>query len=39
MAFAVAALGAKGDTLVHGADCARISFPEFFEMLETVAKR
>lgn len=39
MAFAVAALGAEGDTLIHGADCARISFPEFFEILETVTRR
>jgi 3-phosphoshikimate 1-carboxyvinyltransferase len=39
MAFAVAALGARGETLIHGADCARISFPEFFDMLEAVAKR
>ena len=39
MAFAVAALRASGDTLIKGADAARISFPEFFEMLESVVER
>lgn len=39
MAFAVAALRAEGDTMIHGAEAARISFPEFFEMLESVAER
>lgn len=39
MAFAVAALGAKGDTVIRGADCARISFPEFFDVLDTIARR
>jgi 3-phosphoshikimate 1-carboxyvinyltransferase len=39
MAFAVAALRAKGDTLIHGADAAQISFPEFFQMLEAVIER
>jgi 3-phosphoshikimate 1-carboxyvinyltransferase len=39
MAFAVAALGAEGDTLIHGAESARISFPEFFTMLEGVVER
>ena len=39
MAFAVAALRAEGDTKIHGAESARISFPEFFEMLERVAER
>jgi 3-phosphoshikimate 1-carboxyvinyltransferase len=39
MAFAIAALRAKGDTLIHGADAAQISFPEFFQMLEGVAER
>lgn len=39
MAFAVAALRAQGDTLVHGADVARISYPEFFTTLESVAQR
>ena len=39
MAFAIAALRATGDTLIHGAEAAQISFPEFFEMLERVAER
>jgi 3-phosphoshikimate 1-carboxyvinyltransferase len=39
MAFAVAALAASGETTIKGADVARISFPEFFEILEAVAHR
>jgi 3-phosphoshikimate 1-carboxyvinyltransferase len=39
MAFAVAALRAEGDSLIHGADAARISFPGFFDMLEGVVER
>jgi 3-phosphoshikimate 1-carboxyvinyltransferase len=39
MAFAVAALRAEGETMVRGAESARISFPEFFEMLESVTER
>ncbi len=39
MAFAVAALRAEGDTLIRDADAARISFPEFFETLESVVQR
>jgi 3-phosphoshikimate 1-carboxyvinyltransferase len=39
MAFAIAALRAKGETLIHGADAAQISFPEFFQMLEGVVER
>lgn len=38
MAFAVAALRANGDTVIHGADCARISFPEFFDLLRLVTQ-
>jgi 3-phosphoshikimate 1-carboxyvinyltransferase len=38
MAFAVAALGAAGETTIRGADAARISFPEFFDMLEAVSE-
>jgi 3-phosphoshikimate 1-carboxyvinyltransferase len=37
MAFAVAALKAKGESRIHGADAAAISFPEFFELLRSVA--
>ena len=39
MAFAVAALRAGGESVIHGADSARISFPEFFTMLESVVER
>jgi 3-phosphoshikimate 1-carboxyvinyltransferase len=39
MAFAVAALRAEGESVIHGAESARISFPEFFEMLESVVER
>ena len=39
MAFAVAALRAKGESMIHGADAAQISFPEFFEMLEGIVER
>ncbi len=39
MAFAVAALGAEGESSIHGAESARISFPEFFTMLESVVER
>jgi 3-phosphoshikimate 1-carboxyvinyltransferase len=33
MAFAVAALFAKGETEIVGAECAGVSFPEFFQTL------
>ncbi|HEX4019968.1 MAG TPA: 3-phosphoshikimate 1-carboxyvinyltransferase [Acidobacteriaceae bacterium] len=39
MAFSVAALRATGETQIHGAESAAISFPEFFGMLEQVAER
>jgi 3-phosphoshikimate 1-carboxyvinyltransferase len=39
MAFSVAALRAEGESTIRGADAARISFPEFFEMLERVVER
>jgi len=39
MAFSVAALGAEGESTIHGADAARISFPEFFQVLENVIER
>ena len=39
MAFSVAALLAKGETEIVGAECAGVSFPEFFETLEIVARR
>jgi 3-phosphoshikimate 1-carboxyvinyltransferase len=39
MAFSVAALRAKGETLIQGAESAAISFPEFFNLLDLVAER
>jgi 3-phosphoshikimate 1-carboxyvinyltransferase len=39
MAFAIAALGAEGDTVIHGAECAAVSYPEFFPMLERLVER
>jgi 3-phosphoshikimate 1-carboxyvinyltransferase len=39
MAFSVAALRAEGDSLIQGADAARISFPEFYTALETIVER
>ena len=39
MAFAVAALIAKGETEITGAECVSISFPEFFELLHSLAVR
>jgi len=34
MALAVAALAAEGETLIEGAGCASVSFPEFFAVLD-----
>lgn len=34
MAFAVAGLFADGETIIEGAECAAVSFPGFFEMLD-----
>jgi 3-phosphoshikimate 1-carboxyvinyltransferase len=39
MAFAVAALRAKGETQIRGADAAVISYPGFFTALESVLQR
>jgi 3-phosphoshikimate 1-carboxyvinyltransferase len=39
MAFAVAALRAKGETLIHGAESAAISYPAFFSTLEELTER
>jgi 3-phosphoshikimate 1-carboxyvinyltransferase len=33
MAFAIAALCADGESVIHGAEAAAVSFPEFFEKL------
>ncbi len=39
MAFAVAALVAKGETLLRHSDAAVVSFPQFFEELEKITER
>jgi 3-phosphoshikimate 1-carboxyvinyltransferase len=39
MAFSIAALRATGDTVIHGAEAASISFPEFFDWLDELAIR
>src|SRR3989441_7621351 len=38
MAFAVAALRARGETLIRGAEAAAISYPAFFKTLEDVTE-
>jgi len=39
MAFTIAALLAEGETEIKDADCVAVSFPEFFELLESVVER
>jgi len=39
MAFAVAGLAAKGNTVIRDADCAGVSFPNFFSELNRLAER
>jgi 3-phosphoshikimate 1-carboxyvinyltransferase len=39
MAFAVAALGAEGETVIRDAECAAVSYPEFFGTLERLVER
>jgi 3-phosphoshikimate 1-carboxyvinyltransferase len=39
MALAVAALGASGETEIEGAECASVSFPEFYAFLDRGAGR
>jgi 3-phosphoshikimate 1-carboxyvinyltransferase len=39
MAFAIAALRAEGETQIHGAEAASISFGEFWTMLDRIAER
>src|SRR5436853_6286835 len=39
MAFAVGALAADGASQIRNADCAAVSYPNFFEDLERVAER
>jgi 3-phosphoshikimate 1-carboxyvinyltransferase len=38
MAFAVAALGARGPSRIHGADAVDVSYPGFFEILSSLAE-
>ena len=39
MAFAVAALFADGETKINDAECAGVSFPEFFQTLDEIVER
>jgi 3-phosphoshikimate 1-carboxyvinyltransferase len=39
MAFSIAALRAKGETLIQGSECAAISYPAFFSTLEGLVER
>lgn len=39
MAFAVAALFAEGETEIRDSDCVEVSFPNFFEVLESIVER
>ena len=39
MAFSIAALRARGETLIRGSECAAISYPAFFSSLETLVER
>ena len=39
MAFAIAALGAEGDTVIRDAECAGVSYPDFFTTLERLVER
>ncbi len=39
MAFAVAGLRAQSETEIDGAECASISFPGFFDLLESLVRR
>ena len=39
MAFTVAALIAEGDSEIETADCVAVSFPEFFDLLESLIER
>ena len=38
MAFAVAGLAAKGETVIENAECAGVSFPAFYEVLGSLAE-
>jgi 3-phosphoshikimate 1-carboxyvinyltransferase len=38
MAFAIAALGAGGESIIRGADAAAVSYPGFFDALEELCR-
>jgi 3-phosphoshikimate 1-carboxyvinyltransferase len=39
MSFAIAGLVAEGETEIIGSDCVAVSFPEFFDLLESITER
>jgi 3-phosphoshikimate 1-carboxyvinyltransferase len=39
MAFTVGGLVAEGETEIKGAECVAVSFPEFFDLMESVVER
>src|SRR5262249_23780115 len=39
MAFAVAALAAKGESIIHDSDSAAVSFPGFYEQFNRIVER
>jgi 3-phosphoshikimate 1-carboxyvinyltransferase len=39
MAFSIAALRASGESLIHGSECAAVSYPAFFSTLEGLVER
>jgi 3-phosphoshikimate 1-carboxyvinyltransferase len=39
MSFAIAGLVAEGETEIVGSECVAVSFPEFFDLLESVVER
>jgi 3-phosphoshikimate 1-carboxyvinyltransferase len=39
MSFTIAGLVAEGETEIVGADCVAVSFPEFFDLLQSVVER
>lgn len=39
MAFTIAALIAEGESEISGAECVGVSFPEFFNLLESIVER
>jgi 3-phosphoshikimate 1-carboxyvinyltransferase len=39
MAFSIATLGAKGESVIHDAGCVAISYPDFFSLLDRIVER